>query len=198
MSGNLLAPLQLDCAMWSLCSHPCFRTPRGNPAQLGHNHILAIDAIQSNRQNHLGLRWIWWFLLCNFRPVSHLYLQLDTSGNPPLMSPVSKRTRFFHIVSSNFPRYYRSALWNNWMEQCSIGIQCSIGTLSDGNTSSSDINICPQTNCICSRWWKMQCCIARVWNLGKPKITSNFDRNSGHAAFQVLELKYFGNWVKEW
>ena len=116
MSGNLLAPLQLDCAMWSLCSHPCFRTPRGNPAQLGHNHILAIDAIQSNRQNHLGLRRIWWFLLCNFRPVSHLYLQLDTSGNPPLMSPVSKRTRFFHIVSSNFPRYYRSALWNNWKE----------------------------------------------------------------------------------
>ena len=133
--GIFLSPQQPDCAMWSLCSRPCFRTPRGNPA---HHRVTITSPQQSTQSNQTGkirpvmtplwvvagLRRIWWFLLNNFRTVSHwqLYLQLDMSGNPTSshVSPFQRRTRFFHITMSLFklslPRYYRCAGWNNWME----------------------------------------------------------------------------------
>ena len=100
----------------------------------------------------VGLRRIWWFLLYNFRTVSHqLYLQLDMSGNPTSHVPSFKGGQDFShhgVPPQTFPRYYRCAGWNNWMEQFQMH---------ELNTSSQATNICAQNICIHSIWWGMQC-----------------------------------------
>ena len=104
-SRSKWTPLQRDCATWSLCSRPCFRTPRGNPAQSTQSHRILnnpqshVQNPAQSRHNHVlttrsnqigkimtpvwvavGLRWIWWFLVCNLWLVSRLYLQPDMSA----------------------------------------------------------------------------------------------------------------------
>ena len=56
-----------------------------NPAQSRHNHVLTtgsnqIGKIMTPVWVAVGLRWIWWFLVCNLWLVSRLYLQPDMSA----------------------------------------------------------------------------------------------------------------------
>ena len=150
-------PLQRDCATWSLCSRPCFRTPRGNPAQSTvtrtdpaqsrHNHVLTtrsnqIGKIMTPVWVAVGLRWIWWFLVCNLWLVSRLYLQPDMSAcqSSCLSCPQFQKTdeSFSHPVSilKLSPCHYRCSGWNirtEYLERHEL------------NSSDSTANICTQT-----------------------------------------------------
>ena len=167
MSRSKWTPLQRDCATWSLCSRPCFRTPRGNPAQSTQSHRILnnpqshVQNLAQSRHNHVlttrsnqigkimtpvwvavGLRWIWWFLVCNLWLVSRLYLQPDMSAcqSSCLSCPQFQKTdeSFSHPVSilKLSPCHYRCSGWNirtEYLERHEL------------NSSDSTANICTQT-----------------------------------------------------
>ena len=75
---------------WQSCtiqfhSHTESLTIHSHTYRIRHNHILTtrsnqIGKIMTPVWVAVGLRWIWWFLVCNLWLVSRLYLQPDMSA----------------------------------------------------------------------------------------------------------------------
>ena len=142
-----------------------------NLAQSRHNHVLTtrsnqIGKIMTPVWVAVGLRWIWWFLVCNLWLVSRLYLQPDMSAcqSSCLSCPQFQKAdeSFSHPVSilKLSPCHYRCVGWN---------IRTEYFERHELNSSDSTANICTQTFASGQKHpnlqhlVKMQYCIARLW-----------------------------------